>query len=193
MTHSSPLTWVEWLDPQWFLSSDAGGGVHLHHWDLAKLTEKIHRGRYEDKEKPKREFNDHSPFGVYQVQTDLFIHGLGMNYSQVRVKPGSGEVFATCSVDTTALVWTTAEEKRPLVSKLSGHLGYVTGLEWLPSTDRLITASWDHTIKESFYLIVDLKSDLSFTLLKIILNYNCRSGTALRGLSCRAWSITKTQ
>ena len=69
---------------------------------------------------------------------------------QVRVKPGSNDVFATCSVDTTALVWTTDKDKKPLICKLSGHVGYVTALEWISGTDRLVTASWDHTIKESF-------------------------------------------
>ena len=65
------------------------------------------------------------------------------------MKPGSGDIFATCSVDTTALVWTTDEDKKPLISKLSGHTGYVIALEWISGTDRIVTASWDHTIKES--------------------------------------------
>ena len=68
MTHSSPLTWVEWLDSEMFLTSDSGGSVHLHKWDLGKLTKKIHQGTYEDKEEPRRKFDDHAPFGVYQVK-----------------------------------------------------------------------------------------------------------------------------
>ena len=68
MTHSSPLTWVEWLDAEMFLTSDSGGSVHLHKWDLGKLTKKIHQGTYEDKEEPRRKFDDHAPFGVYQVK-----------------------------------------------------------------------------------------------------------------------------
>merc|ERR1711988_1599615 len=54
MTHGSPLTWVEWLDKELFLTSDSGGSVHLHKWDLEKLTKKIHQGTYEDKEEPRR-------------------------------------------------------------------------------------------------------------------------------------------
>ena len=68
MTHGSPLTWVEWLDKELFLTSDSGGSVHLHKWDLEKLTKKIHQGTYEDKEEPRRKFEDHTPFGVYQVK-----------------------------------------------------------------------------------------------------------------------------
>ena len=72
MTHSSPLTWVEWLDAEMFLTSDSGGSVHLHKWDLGKLTKKIHQGTYEDKEEPRRKFDDHAPFGVYQVYNRAF-------------------------------------------------------------------------------------------------------------------------
>ena len=63
------------------------------------------------------------------------------------MKPGSGDIFATCSVDTTAMVWTTDDDKMPLICKLSGHDGYVIALEWITGTDRIVTASWDHTIK----------------------------------------------
>ena len=65
------------------------------------------------------------------------------------MKPGLGDIFATCSVDTTAMVWTTDDDKKPLICKLSGHDGYVIALEWITGTDRIVTASWDHTIKES--------------------------------------------
>ena len=67
MTHSAQLTWAEWLSTELFLTSDTSGSVHLHKWDLEKLTKKIHQGTYEDKEEPVRQFNDHAPFGVYQV------------------------------------------------------------------------------------------------------------------------------
>ena len=67
MTHSHNLTWVEWLDADSFVSADTGGHIHTHTFDLAKLTKKISRGKYEDKEEPRRTFSQHAPFGVYQV------------------------------------------------------------------------------------------------------------------------------
>ena len=67
MTHSHNLTWVEWLDADSFVSADTGGHIHTHTFDLAKLTKKISRGKYEDKEEPRRTFSIHAPFGVYQV------------------------------------------------------------------------------------------------------------------------------
>ena len=67
MTHSHNLTWVEWLDADSFVSADTGGHIHTHTFDLARLTKKISRGKYEDKEEPRRTFSIHAPFGVYQV------------------------------------------------------------------------------------------------------------------------------
>ena len=68
MTNDYNLTWVEWMDADLFLSADSGGVVQLHHFDLAKLTKKISKGKYEDKEEAKRSYRDHVPFGVYQVK-----------------------------------------------------------------------------------------------------------------------------
>ena len=67
MTCDHNLTWVEWLDADLFLSADSGGNIQLHNFDLAKLTKKISRGKYEDKDEAKRSYNEHVPFGVYQV------------------------------------------------------------------------------------------------------------------------------
>ena len=70
MTNDYNLTWVEWLDADLFLSADTGGVIQLHHFDLAKLTKKISKGKYEDKEEAKRSYTDHVPFGVYQVKKE---------------------------------------------------------------------------------------------------------------------------
>ena len=79
------------------------------------------------------------------------------------MKPGSGDIFATCSVDATAMVWTIDDDKKPLMCKLSGHDGYVIALEWITGTDRIVTASWDHTIKVN----IDFKSKSSKIDLKM--------------------------
>ena len=67
MTNDQNLTWVEWVEADTFLSADSGGHIQLHHFDLAKLTKKISKGKYEDKDEAKRSYNEHVPFGVYQV------------------------------------------------------------------------------------------------------------------------------
>ena len=72
MTNDYNLTWVEWMDADLFLSADSGGVIQLHHFDLAKLTKKISKGKYEDKEEAKRSYRDHVPFGVYQVKNISF-------------------------------------------------------------------------------------------------------------------------
>ena len=54
LTNNSPLTWVEWLDADLFLSADSGGDIQLHHFDLARLSKKITAGKYEDKEEARR-------------------------------------------------------------------------------------------------------------------------------------------
>ena len=77
MTHSHNLTWVEWLDADSFVSADTGGHIHTHTFDLARLTKKISRGKYEDKEEPRRTFSQHAPFGVYQVYNTRTITSSG--------------------------------------------------------------------------------------------------------------------
>ena len=67
MTNDQNLTWVEWVEADTFLSADSGGHIQLHHFDLAKLTKKISKGKYEDKDEAKRSYDEHVPFGVYQV------------------------------------------------------------------------------------------------------------------------------
>ena len=66
---------------------------------------------------------------------------------QVRVKPGSKEIFASCSVDSNIIIWNVSHKKDPLVHKLSDHLSYVTSVQWIPGSDKLVSASFDHTIK----------------------------------------------
>ena len=131
MTNDFNLTWVEWLDADLFLSADSGGVIQLHHFDLARLTKKITTGKYEDKEEAKRTFNEHAPFGVYQV----------------RVKPGSTEIFASCSVDCTVRVWSAKNKKEPLLHTLEGHVGYVTAIQWVPGSDKIISASFDYSLR----------------------------------------------
>ena len=131
MTNDFSLTWVEWLDADLFLSADSGGNIQLHHFDLARLTKKITAGKYEDKEEARRSFTDHAPFGVYQV----------------RVKPGSTETFASCSVDSTVRVWSANNKKNPLLQTLEGHVGYVTAIQWIPDSNKIISASFDYSLK----------------------------------------------
>ena len=131
LTHDLALTWVEWLDADLFLSADSGGDIQLHHFDLARLSKKITAGKYEDKEEARRSFPGHAPFGVYQV----------------RAKPGSTEIFASCSVDSTVRVWSAANKKEPLLHTLEGHVGYVTCIQWVPDTDKIISASFDYSLK----------------------------------------------
>ena len=131
LTHDSSLTWVEWLDADLFLSADSGGDIQLHHFDLARLSKKITAGKYEDKEEARRSFSGHAPFGVYQV----------------RAKPGSTEIFASCSVDSTVRVWSANNKKEPLLHTLEGHVGYVTCIQWVPGTDKIISASFDYSLK----------------------------------------------
>ena len=63
------------------------------------------------------------------------------------MKPNSTEIFASCSVDSNVIIWNVANKKEPLVHKLSDHVSYVTSVEWIPDTDKLVSASFDHTIK----------------------------------------------
>ena len=65
----------------------------------------------------------------------------------MRVKPGSTEMFASCSVDSNVIIWNVSNNKEPLTHKLSDHLSYVTSIEWIPGSDKLISASFDHSIK----------------------------------------------
>ena len=72
---------MEWVGRTSFLAADTRGGIQLHTWDLAQLTQQVRQsvhhftqlvppqvrnGDYEDKEQPNRTFNSHT-FGVYQV------------------------------------------------------------------------------------------------------------------------------
>ena len=66
---------------------------------------------------------------------------------QVRVKPNSSEIFASCSVDGSIIIWNISDKKSPLVHKLADHMSYVTNILWIPNTDKLVSASFDHTIK----------------------------------------------
>ena len=130
MTNNHNLTWVEWIDNEKFLCADAGGSIQLHHFDLARLNKKVKEGRYQDKEEARRTFNSHS-FGVYQV----------------KMKPASSEIFASCSVDSDVKVWNLKNKKDPLMHNLDEHLGYVTTIEWIPGTDKLISSSFDYSLK----------------------------------------------
>jgi len=130
MTNNHNLTWVEWIDSERFLCADASGTIQLHNFDLARLNKKVREGRYEDKEEAKRTFNSHT-FGVYQV----------------KMKPESTEIFASCSVDSDVKVWNLKNKKDPLVHNLDEHLGYVTTIEWIPGTDKLISSSFDYSLK----------------------------------------------
>ena len=131
MTNDSSLTWVEWLDADLFLSGDSGGVIQLHHFDLARLSKKITAGKYEDKEEARRSYTDHAPFGVYQV----------------RVKPGDTDIFASCSVDGTVKVWSANSKEKPLLHTFEGHIGYVTAIQWVPGSDKIISASFDYSLK----------------------------------------------
>ena len=130
LTNNHNLTWVEWIDSERFLCADAGGSIQLHNFDLARLTKKVREGKYEDKEEAKRTFDSHT-FGVYQV----------------KMKPESTEIFASCSVDSDVKIWNLKDKKEPLLHNLDEHLGYVTTIEWIPGTDKLISSSFDYTLK----------------------------------------------
>jgi len=130
MTNNHNLTWVEWIDNERFLCADAGGSIQQHNFDLARLNKKVKEGRYEDKEEAKRTFNSHT-FGVYQV----------------KMQPDSTEIFASCSVDSDVKIWNLKNKKDPLVHNLDEHLGYVTTIEWIPGTDKLISSSFDYSLK----------------------------------------------
>jgi len=129
-TNDKALTWVEWVDKERFLCSDASGSIQLHHFDFTKLTRKITEGKYEDKEEPHRSFDGHA-FGVYMV----------------RVKPLSDRIFASCSVDSDIKIWDLGNKKAPLLHTLDEHLGYVTCIEWIPGADKLISSSFDYSLK----------------------------------------------
>ena len=63
------------------------------------------------------------------------------------MKPNSSEIFASCSVDGSIIIWNISDKKSPLVHKLADHMSYVTNILWIPNTDKLVSASFDHTIK----------------------------------------------
>ena len=63
------------------------------------------------------------------------------------MKPESTEIFASCSVDSDVKVWNLKDKKDPLVHNLDEHLGYVTTIEWIPGTDKLISSSFDYSLK----------------------------------------------
>ena len=63
------------------------------------------------------------------------------------MKPNSSETFASCSVDGSIIIWNISDKKSPLVHKLADHMSYVTNILWIPNTDKLVSGSFDHTIK----------------------------------------------
>ena len=63
------------------------------------------------------------------------------------MKPDSTEIFASCSVDSDVKVWNLKNKKDPVLHNLDEHLGYVTTIEWIPGTDKLISSSFDYSIK----------------------------------------------
>ena len=56
-------------------------------------------------------------------------------HHQVRVKPKSESIFASCSVDSDVKVWSLKSDPA-LLHTLDHHLGYVTSLVWIPDTDK---------------------------------------------------------
>ena len=98
-----------------------------------------------------------------------------MPLSQVRARPGSSSIAASCSVDTTVIVWDLTKVSTYLqyylhclhclcvqkaeagvLQRLEGHLGYVTSLLWVGGGGLLVSASWDHTVKVRGMMIMTI-------------------------------------
>ena len=56
------------------------------------------------------------------------------------------KVFATCSVDTTIKVWMVKKTSAP-IHTLEGHYGYVNDILWSRSGLRLLSCSFDGSVR----------------------------------------------
>ena len=106
-----------------------------------------------------------------------------MTLSQVRARPGSSSIAASCSVDTTVIVWDLTKvstylqyylhnlqclcvqkAEAAVLQRLEGHLGYVTSLLWVGGGGLLVSASWDHTVKVR---VIMIPSPISYPLVQV--------------------------
>ncbi len=126
--NEAAFTDAEWISAYKFITADVDGVITMDTMKESHFTDLTFAFDL-PLDVPSHQFRGHSG-GVYRVLRH----------------PGRKDVFASCSVDCTVIVWKVEKTKPQHV--LEGHFGYVTDLAWIDEDDDLLaSASYDGSVR----------------------------------------------
>ena len=105
------FTDAEWINEDQFISADLKGVITMDTMKQSHFTDLSYAFDL-PLDVPEHQYKGHTA-GIYKVLRH----------------PGRDDMFASCSVDCSVIVWT-VDSRKPL-HVLSGHFGYVTDLVWI--------------------------------------------------------------